>query len=74
MSAAANRMGTEWLGAIGVGLGLVVALFVDQMLVEALVDRPVMIVGVTALVAMLFIAMTRVFLWPIPAAAHRNRP
>ena len=72
MSATANRMGTEWLAAIGVGIGLIVALIVDQSVTEALVDRPALIVGITAVVAMLFIAMVRVFLWPIPAA-HRNR-
>ena len=43
--------GASWLGMIGVGIGLIVALIVDRLVLDTTMDRPLVIAGITALVA-----------------------
>ena len=67
MNTPANRMGTEWLALTGVGIGLVVALFVDRQLLEGQSDRPVIAAAITGVVALIWIALVRLVVWHVPA-------
>jgi hypothetical protein len=69
MKEATKRIGAGWLGVIGVGIGLVVALIVDRLLADALVDRMLVAAGVTALVAILWLMAIRLAFGPTPARA-----
>jgi hypothetical protein len=62
-------MGTGGLALIGVALGLVAALIVDRELVDGQTDRPVIVAAVTVIVAILWLAMVRILVWPKPARA-----
>jgi hypothetical protein len=69
MNTPANRMGTGGLALIGIGLGLVVAVLVDRQLGDGQTDRPVIAAAVTGVVAILWLAMVRLFIWPKAAQA-----
>lgn len=64
MSKAATRNGTEWLALTGVGIGLIVALIVDRTMMEGTSDRPVVATLITAFVAIIWIALVRLLIWP----------
>ena len=69
MSETTKRSGAGWLGVIGVGIGLAVALIVDRLLVDSVVDRPLVIAGVTAFVALVWLMAIRLVFGPTPAGA-----
>ena len=73
MNAPANRMGTEWLALTGVGIGLIVALIVDRQLLDSTTDRPLVAAGITGVVALVWIAIIRVVVWPTPAIASKRK-
>ena len=52
---------------MGVGIGLVVALLVDRQLLEGQSDRPVIAAAITGVVALIWIALVRLIVWPVPA-------
>jgi hypothetical protein len=74
MSAPTNHNGTEWLALTGVGLGLIVALIVDRTMMDGMTDRPVVITGITAMVAMLWIVTVRLFVWSPTAPITVSKP
>lgn len=69
MNEPTKRIGAGWLGVIGVGIGLVVALIVDRLLVDALMDRMLVAAGVTAFVAIVWLMVMRLVFGPTPARA-----
>jgi len=69
MNEAIKRNGVGWLGVIGVGIGLVVALIVDRLLADALSDRMLVTAGVTAFVAIVWLMVIRLVFRPTPARA-----
>jgi hypothetical protein len=69
MNTSSDRMGSGGLALIGVALGLVVAVIVDRELMEGQTDRPVVVAAVTAGVALLWLVVVRLFIWPTPARA-----
>lgn len=69
MSEATKQNGAGWLGVIGVGIGLVVALIVDRLLPDAQVDRMLVAAGVTAFVAIVWLMVIRLVFGPTPARA-----
>jgi hypothetical protein len=74
-SAAGN--GAGWLGMMGVAIGLIVALFVDRLAADTMVDRPLVIAGITAAVAVLWLVAIRLVFGPTPARAkvtNRSQP
>jgi len=73
MSESAKRNVASWLGIIGVGIGLAVALIVDRLLVESVVDRPLVIAGVTAFVALIWLMAIRLVFGPTPARAKATK-
>jgi membrane protein YdbS with pleckstrin-like domain len=75
MNTSANRIRTDTLVAIGIGIGLVVAVIVDQTIMYGMSDRPVVLAVITGIVAVLWMAVVQLFLWPTPAHAtvtHRK--
>ena len=64
MRTTARSYGSDALVLLGVVLGLVVAVLVDRTLVEGVVDRPVVIAAVTAVVALLWLFVIRFFFGP----------
>ena len=77
MNTSRSKIRAEWLAVIGVGLGLVVAVLVDQMVGRGMTDRPVLIAGVTAIVALLWLALVRAIQGTTPAQARapkRSQP
>ncbi len=70
MSASARSVGSDALVLVGIALGLVVAVIVERTLVQGMVDRPVIIAAVTALVALLWLAVVRLFFGPPLARAE----
>lgn len=75
MNTSTNRLGTDALVAIGIGIGLVVAVIVDQTVMYGMSDRPVVLAVITGMVAVLWMAVVRMVLWPTPAHAtvtHRK--
>jgi hypothetical protein len=73
MNDATKRNGAGWLGFIGVGIGLVVALIVDRLLADALVDRMLVAAGVTGSVAIVWLMVIRLVFGPTPARARVPR-
>jgi formate-dependent nitrite reductase membrane component NrfD len=66
-------MGTEWLALTGVGIGLIVALIVDRQLLESQSDRPVIAAAITGVVAVIWIALVRLVLWPTPTSVSQRK-
>jgi hypothetical protein len=64
-----NRLGSEWVALIGVGLGLAVALVLSGELADGPGDRPVIMAVVTAVVALLWMAAYRLVVGPAVARA-----
>ena len=73
MNAPANRMGTEWLALTGVGIGLVVALIVDRQLLDSTTDRPLIAAALTGAVALVWIAVMRVVVWPTSTLVSKRK-
>jgi hypothetical protein len=69
MSASARSVGSDALVLVGIALGLVVAVIVERTLVQGMVDRPVIIAAVTAVVALLWLVVVRLFFGPPLARA-----
>ena len=64
MSASARSVGSDALVLVGIALGLVVAVIVERTLVQGMVDRPIIIAAVTAVVALLWLFVVRLFFGP----------
>jgi len=69
MNEATKRNGAGWLGVIGVGIGLVVALIVDRLFADSMTDRMLVAAGVTAFVAIVWLTVVRLAFSPSPARA-----
>ena len=76
MNTPANRIGTEWLALTGVGIGLIVALIVDRQMLDSTSDRPLVAAVITGAVALVWIAIMRLVVWPMPStiASRRKSP
>ena len=64
MSAPKKFFRADWLGIAGVGLGLIVALIVEQSLDTGPGERPFVFAAVTAVVAMLWLVAVRLLFTP----------
>ncbi|HKB03977.1 MAG TPA: hypothetical protein VKD90_17270 [Gemmataceae bacterium] len=67
MNRSNNRLGSEWVALIGVGLGLVVAVILSREFTEGPGDRPVVMAIVTGVVAVLWMVAYRMVVGPAVA-------